>query len=71
MGLVLNQQQSEGLADFYFDLAKGFVLGGIGFATASRPEARLMALILSLGLAYICVRFGLSLLEEVRDDNPS
>lgn len=64
--MVLNKAQAQELAKFFFDVAKGLILGGIGFATVGSIEIRIMTAISSLILSYTCIRFGLVLLKEVR-----
>lgn len=64
--MVLNKAQAQELAKFFFDLAKGLILGGVGFATVGSIEIRIITAISSLILAYLCIRFGLALLKEVK-----
>lgn len=64
--MLLNKAQAQELAKFFFDLAKGLILGGVGFATVGSIEIRIITATSSLILSYICLRFGLALLKEVR-----
>lgn len=64
--MILNKAQAQELAKFFFDLAKGFILGGVGFATIGPIEVKLTMFVLSLILSYFCIRFGLYLLKEIR-----
>lgn len=66
MGINLNSEQAKGLAGFFFDVAKGLVLGGFGFAVAAPPEVRTLSVILSSFLTFWCVRNALSLLEDAK-----
>lgn len=63
---VLNKAQAQELAKFFFDIGKGLILGGVGFATVGSIEIRIITAILSLALSYTCIRFGLTLLKEVK-----
>ncbi len=60
----LNLEQAKGLSNFFFDVAKGLFLGGIGFATLSQPETKLITFITSMTLSYFCVRFALAILKD-------
>ena len=65
MNLTINDEQAKGLASFFFDVAKGLVLGAIGFAAVTQIEAKLLFVILSLVVAYICIRIALSILDQL------
>lgn len=65
MRLALNAEQAKGLASFYFDIAKGLFLGGIGFATFSQPEVKLATFVTNITLSYFCVRLALAILKDV------
>lgn len=60
----LNKEQAKSLSNFFFDVAKGLVLGGIGLSFAVPWNIRVVMIIYVVGAAYICVNFALSLLEE-------
>lgn len=62
--VFLNDSQAKGLANLFFDLAKGFILGGVGFATVGPLEAKVVTATSAILLAFLCVKFALSLLEE-------
>lgn len=62
--MILNRVQAQELAKFFFDIAKGLVLGGVGFATVSSLAVKLTVVVASLFFAYIFVRMGLVLLKE-------
>lgn len=64
--MLLNKAQAQELAKFLFDIAKGLILGGFGFATVSPIEIKIITAILSLIFSYICIKVGLSLLKEVK-----
>lgn len=64
--LKLNIRQADKLADFFFDVAKGVLLAGLGFSVVT-PLAlmgKLTFLLNSTVLAYVSIRFGLELLKE-------
>lgn len=65
MVLKLNSDQRRGLASFFFDVAKGLVLGGVGFTVVTAPELKVITAVFSSIFAYIFVRFALSLLENI------
>ena len=66
MGVSLNSEQAKGLANFFFDVAKGLVLGGIGFATVLPLGLKLLSVLAMSILAIICVKIALTLLEEIK-----
>jgi hypothetical protein len=66
MGFSLNSQQAKGLANFFFDVAKGLVLGGIGFATLVPLGLKLFSVLVMSILAIICVKVALILLEDIK-----
>lgn len=66
MTFFLNKEQAKGLADFFFSIAKGLVLGGIALVAINPLQLKILAIISSTILAYICVRFALALLEDQR-----
>ncbi len=66
MYLSLNNEQAKGLSNFFFDIAKGLVLGGIGFATFVPLESMLIFVTLSAIFAFLCIRLALSILEDIK-----
>lgn len=64
MNIDLNREQSKGLASFFFDIAKGLVLGGIGFATVVPLQTKFIFSFIAGLFALWCVRFALFLLAE-------
>jgi hypothetical protein len=67
MALVLNSKQAEELAKFLLDVAKGAVLGTLGFSAGVAglpPATRTAYLVAGMSLAYGCVRTALFLLKE-------
>lgn len=66
MYLSLNNEQSKGLSNFFFDIAKGLVLGGLGFATFIPSGAILIFVTLSVVFAFLSIKLALSILEEVK-----
>lgn len=63
--MVLNKEQARELARFLLDVAKGLILGGVGFGVVAPFEIKILAGGVSLILVYALVRFSLSLLKEV------
>lgn len=63
----LNSAQIKGLANFFFDIAKGFVLGGVGLTAAYPIEEKFVLNIISISLAIVSLRIALRLLEEVKE----
>jgi len=55
------------LSNFFFDVAKGLVLGGIGFYVISPFRIKYITVISSGMLAYGCIKMALTLLEGVRE----
>jgi len=66
MEFYLNSEQSKGLASFFFDTAKGLVLGGIALSVTVPWETRIVAVLGSLFFAIWCVKMALDLLKEVK-----
>lgn len=65
MGPLLNNQQAKFLANFYLDIAKGLVLGGISLAIVGPLEIKIIYVFLSgLGAIYL-VKIALKILEEI------
>jgi len=64
--MQINKEQAKSLSDFFFDVAKGLVLGGIGFTIVVPWEMRVTVVTSSVILTYICIRIGLNLLEDYR-----
>lgn len=64
--LILNQEQLKGLANFFFDLAKGLVLGGLGLTLTIPLESRLMAVLIFIPLSVWFVIIALDILEDVK-----
>lgn len=48
MSITLNQEQAKSLANFFFDIAKGVTLGGLGFATVTPLEVKIVTVLASL-----------------------
>ena len=63
----LNSEQAKGLSNFFFDVAKGLVLGGIGFYVISPFQIKYITVISSGMLAHGCIKMALTLLEGVRE----
>lgn len=63
MRIALNEKQIEGLADFLFDMAKGFALGTIGSTTVTGVEV--YVIFAGATAATLCVLGALSLLDRL------
>lgn len=63
--MILNAEQSKGLANFFFDLAKGLTLGAALSTTIGPVELRLFISAISIIFAYFCVKLALTLLENI------
>lgn len=61
----LNTEQAKGLSRFFFDIAKGLVLGEIGLFTIGSVEAKAVAIFLISFLAFACIKLALWILEEI------
>ncbi len=66
MGTNFNRGQAEKMADFFFDIGKGTLLGGVGFALTGTSAAVISLALVSAGLASACVMIALALLEPQR-----
>ena len=66
MEVTLNSKQSEGLANFFFDIAKGLVLGTVGFISIIPSDVKFIMGTLNIALAFAFIRFALLLLEDVK-----
>ena len=66
----MNKEQIKSLSGFFFDIAKGFVIGMFGlFAVTNVPlELKIISNILGLFFSYICVRVGMQLLDGLQND---
>lgn len=67
--LRLNHAQAKGLANFFFDVAKGALLAGLGFSvvTPTSLSLRLLSLINSILVTYFSIRLALEFLREAND----
>jgi hypothetical protein len=65
--MKLNSAQARGLANFFFDIAKGALLAGLGFSviTPTSLFSKWLFLVNSAFITYFSVRFALELLEGV------
>lgn len=67
MELALNSDQAKALSNFFFDIAKGVLVGSLGFSAGISDLSILLRLTNIIGgviLTYICMKIGLSLLEK-------
>lgn len=67
MGFALNSDQAKVLSNFFFDLAKGILVGSLGFLAGISDLSMFLRLTNIIGgviLTYICMKIGLSLLEK-------
>lgn len=63
MEFSLNNAQAKGLAGFFFDVAKGVILGGVGIASIAPLEVKFAYIVISI-LTYLSLRVALVLLEK-------
>ena len=61
---MLNTEQAKSLATFFFDIAKGLILGGVGSVIVS-PQTRILVLLLITFFSLGCIKMALALLKEV------
>lgn len=66
MRLTLNSEQARGLANFFFDVAKGLVLGGIGLSLAVPIGIKVFIVFFSSVFAIVCLRMALDLLKDFK-----
>lgn len=64
MRVLLNEDQSKAVAGFLFDIAKGLVLGAIGFTTVAPIKTKISIMLLSIPLAFWCIKTAIFFLEE-------
>jgi hypothetical protein len=67
MLVSINSKQADRLSNFFFDVAKGIVLGTFGLSiTASGISLFTLILNIFAGvfMVYLCVRVGMFLLNE-------
>lgn len=62
----LNPTQAKGLANFFFDIAKGLALGGIGLSLKGPASLRITFLSVSLFLTYEFIRAALFILKDIK-----
>lgn len=62
---MLNSIQSKKLADFFFDIAKGLILGGLGFSTVVPGNLKIFYALFSAVFAYLCIQLGLKILTNI------
>ena len=65
--LKLSSAQAKGLANFFFDVAKGALLAGLGFSVVTPTSLflKLPFLVNSAFVTYFSVRWALKLLEGI------
>ncbi len=64
MRIFLNYEQSRSLAGFFMDIAKGLVLGGIGFSISAPFEIKIVFMFGSIIISYWCIKLALILLAN-------
>lgn len=67
MEVTLNTDQAKALSNFFFDIAKGTLVGSLGFSASISDLSIFLRVTNILGgviLTYICIKIGLSLLEK-------
>ena len=68
MQIYLTEKQADKLSDFFIDIAKGLVLGGIGLLTTTREESKITIFIVSILLAIWFIKIALDILQEKKYD---
>ena len=66
MKLELNNEQAKGLSNFFFDVAKGMVLGGLGLSLTVPLVVKVSLVIMSMIVALFCLRMALYLLQGLK-----
>ena len=66
MRISLNSEQAKGLANFFFDVAKGLVLGGIGISLAVPVGVKISLILFSSLTAFAFIRMALYLLQDFK-----
>jgi hypothetical protein len=61
MVVFLNKDQAKALADFFLSIAKGLILGGIGFTTIAPAEFKLLYAFFAMIFAFFCINLALEL----------
>lgn len=64
--MLLNNDQARGLANFFFDIAKGLILGSLGLSLAVPLAVKVAIVIPSIFFALWCVKMALYLLEDIK-----
>jgi len=64
MDVDLNKDQASGLSNFFFDIAKGLFLGGVGSFAVSNLQIGISISIINAILAYFCVNLALRILKN-------
>lgn len=62
----MNKEQAKSLSNFLMDIAKGIILGMLGFSAAagSSIELKIISGVFGLIIAYVCVKVGMQLLSD-------
>lgn len=68
MSIILNPAQAKGLANFFFDIAKGLFLGGLGLSFQAPLTLKLALIIINTFSAFISIKFALFLLKDIEND---
>lgn len=63
MVISLNKEQAKGLSNFFFDVAKGISLGGLGFLSVTDLLSRFLFILAITAIAYTCIVVALTLLK--------
>jgi hypothetical protein len=67
MPSALNFRQASKLADFFFDIAKGLVLGIVGFSLSGSGVPiylRFISVLAGVVVIYLCIKVGLELVKN-------
>lgn len=68
MQISLNSKQAETLSAFFIDIAKGLILGTVGYSLIIPSETKIIIALTNIIIAGFAIKFSLSLLEKY-DDN--
>lgn len=64
---ALNSKQADKLSNFFFDIAKGFVLGIAGLSVSGVEISlylRFINVLVGIVVIYFCVKVGLELIKN-------
>lgn len=65
MTIFFNKEQAKALADFFLSIAKGLILGGIGFTAVAPTESKFIYTLSAMVFAFFCINLALELLKDL------